>query len=86
MYQVRLLAAVYEERKTLPGNIRQRMKNLLESLAEDARPYNSIELQLEGVDLTWEVRRIRIDSWRVIYAVDEEFQQVAVLAIKKRPP
>lgn len=24
--------------------------------------------------------------WRVIYAIDEEFQQVAVLAIRKRPP
>ncbi|HEY9831039.1 MAG TPA: hypothetical protein V6D26_10690, partial [Stenomitos sp.] len=64
MYQVRLLASVYRERKTLPGNVRQRIKELLDSLAQDARPYNSIELQLEDVDLDWEIRRIRIDTWR----------------------
>lgn len=86
MYQVRLLATVYRERKALPGNVRQRVKDLLDSLAEDARPYNSVELQLEDVDLDWEVRRIRIETWRVIYAIDEELQQVAILAIRKRPP
>ena len=86
MYQVWLLATVYRERKALPGNVRQRVKDLLDSLAEDARPYNSIEVQLEDVNLDWEVRRIRIETWRVIYAIDEELQQVAILAIRKRPP
>lgn len=86
MYQVLLLASIYRERKALPGNVRQRIKELLDSLAQDARPYNSIELQLEDVDLDWEIRRIRIDTWRVIYAINEEVQQVAILAIRKRPP
>jgi mRNA-degrading endonuclease RelE of RelBE toxin-antitoxin system len=86
MYHVRLQATVYDERKTLPGNIRQRMKSLIDSLAEEPRPYNSVELDLEEVDINWEIRRIRLSMWRVIYAIDEEFQQVAVLAIRKRPP
>ncbi|MUG93921.1 plasmid stabilization system [Scytonema sp. UIC 10036] len=86
MYSIRLLAAVYDERKVLPGNVRQRMKNLIESLAQAPRPHNSIELNLEGVDIDWEIRRIRLGGWRVIYAIDEEFQQVAVLGIRKRPP
>jgi mRNA interferase RelE/StbE len=33
-----------------------------------------------------ELRRIRLDRWRVIYVVDEELTQVGVLAIRKRPP
>ncbi|GJD18333.1 hypothetical protein RIVM261_032890 [Rivularia sp. IAM M-261] len=86
MYHVRLQANVYDERKALPGNIRQRMKSLIDSLAEEPRPYNSVELDLEEVDTDWEIRRIRLSMWRVIYAIDEEFQQVAVLAIRKRPP
>ncbi|RUT01017.1 hypothetical protein DSM106972_070230 [Dulcicalothrix desertica PCC 7102] len=86
MYRVRLQATVYDERKALPGNIRQRMKSLIDSLAKEPRPYNSIELDLEEVDTDWEIRRIRLSMWRVIYAIDEEFQQVAVLAIRKRPP
>lgn len=47
MYRVRLQATVYDERKALPGNIRQRMKSLIDSLAKEPRPYNSIELDLE---------------------------------------
>ncbi|MBW4497186.1 MAG: hypothetical protein KME26_29845 [Oscillatoria princeps RMCB-10] len=30
--------------------------------------------------------RIRIDSWRVIYVVEEDIQLVTVLAVRKRPP
>ncbi len=86
MYSVRLQTLVYDERKALPGNIRQQIKNLIDSLAEEPRPYNSVELDLEEVDTDWEIRRIRLSMWRVIYAIDEEFQQVAVLAIRKRPP
>jgi mRNA-degrading endonuclease RelE of RelBE toxin-antitoxin system len=73
MYSVKLLAAVYDERKALPGNVRQRMKNLIESLAEKPPPDNSVELNLSGVDIDWEIRRIRLGEWRVIYAIDEDF-------------
>lgn len=86
MYHVRLQATVYDERKALPGNIRQRVKNLIDSLAEEPRPHNSVELDLDEVNTDWEIRRIRLGMWRVIYAIDEEFKQVAVLAIRKRPP
>lgn len=86
MYRVRLLAAVYREGKVLPGIIRQRIKKILDSLGENPRPHNSIALQLEDMEITWEVRRIRVADWRIIYAIDDEFQQVAVLGIRKRPP
>jgi mRNA-degrading endonuclease RelE of RelBE toxin-antitoxin system len=33
-----------------------------------------------------EVRRIRLEDWRVIYVVNEELLQVQVLTIRQRPP
>ncbi|MBD2778905.1 type II toxin-antitoxin system RelE family toxin [Iningainema tapete] len=85
MYRVRLLAAVYRERKALPGVIRQRIKKIIDDLEDNPRLHNSIALQLDNMEI-WEARRIRVDDWRIIYAIDEEFQQVAILAIRQRPP
>lgn len=32
------------------------------------------------------MRRIKLDNWRVVYAVNEIWQEVGVLTIQKRPP
>jgi len=44
----------------------------------------------DNVDITiateWEVRRIRLENWRIIYAINENWREIAVLTIKKRPP
>jgi mRNA interferase RelE/StbE len=32
------------------------------------------------------VRRLRLDKWRVVYAITEEDKAVDVLAVRKRPP
>lgn len=74
MYRVRLLTDVYRERKALPGIVRQRIKKIIDSLGQNPRPHNSIALQLEDIELPWETRRIRVDDWRIIYAIDDEFQ------------
>lgn len=33
-----------------------------------------------------EARRLRIDNWRVLYVVDEQWEIIIVLAVRKRPP
>ena len=33
-----------------------------------------------------ELRRLRLDKWRVVYAITEEDQAVDVVAVRKRPP
>jgi mRNA interferase RelE/StbE len=33
-----------------------------------------------------ELRRIRMDRWRVMYVIEPELSLVTVLAIRKRPP
>jgi mRNA interferase RelE/StbE len=73
-----------------PGNIRQRIIRGLRLLEAEPRPADSRPLDLEkaGVDLApgAELRRIRLDSWRIVYLIEEDAQLVTVLAIRKRPP
>ena len=75
-------------RKSLPGNIRQRIQKSIDSLANEPRPPESRLLDVEGLDvpLAIELRRLRIDAWRLVYAVCPEADWVWVLAIRKRPP
>ncbi len=87
MYRLWLLPEVHEARKALPSAIRQRVRRIIEDLQVEPRPARSIAMRMEDeINLTWEVRRIRLEDWRIIYAIDEETQFVAVLAVRKRPP
>ncbi|MBP0020553.1 MAG: plasmid stabilization system [Cyanobacteria bacterium SBLK] len=76
---------VHQERRKLPGVVRQRIKKLIGELAIEPRPHNSIQMR-SPLETGWEVRRIRMDSWRILYVVDESFKEVGVIAIRKRPP
>jgi mRNA interferase RelE/StbE len=56
-------------------------------LREAARPTYSraleipADVQIEGL----EARRLRIDSWRELYVIDQEWEISTVLAVRKRP-
>jgi mRNA-degrading endonuclease RelE of RelBE toxin-antitoxin system len=87
-YDLFLEPDVHEARHTLPGNMRQRVRRLIDDLAANRHPPSSIALGIEGLDLSPNVaiRRVRIDRWRVVYAVNAVDQWVWVLAIRRRPP
>lgn len=68
--------------KRLPGNIRRRMIVALDALEESPRPVHSKQLVIK--DESREIRRMRLDKWRVVYLVLEE--RPVILAIRKRPP
>ena len=68
--------------KRLPGNIRRRMIVAIDALEASPRPVRSKQLVIEGESR--EIRRLRLDKWRIIYLVLEE--QPIILAIRKRPP
>jgi mRNA-degrading endonuclease RelE of RelBE toxin-antitoxin system len=68
--------------KRVPGNLRRRMIVTIDALEENPRPTRSKRLEIEGESR--EIRRLRLDKWRVIYLVLEE--QTFILAIRKRPP
>ena len=90
MYQVEVTSLVRREIRELPGNMRQRILRLLKELREEPRP--NISQRLDTAKLGTELEssvglyRIRIESWRVVYVVEEELRLLTVLAIRKRPP
>lgn len=78
-------------RTRLPGDVRQRVRRAIDDLAQEARPPTSKGLTLpEGLDskirTEWEVRRIKLDDWRIVYAVSEAWHEIAVLSVRQRPP
>jgi mRNA-degrading endonuclease RelE of RelBE toxin-antitoxin system len=54
----------------------------IDNLERDPRPARSKQLTIDGGKR--EIRRLRLDKWRVIYLVLEE--QLVIFAIRKRPP
>jgi mRNA interferase RelE/StbE len=70
--------------KELPGNIRQRVRQAIHNLAENPRPSQSKQLKVNIIDR--EIWRLRIDNWRIIYAIGETDYTVGVIAVRKRPP
>lgn len=78
---------VHAARKKLPGRIRQQVKRTLNELSQNPRPSNSQVLTLpEQFQTQWEARRIRIENWGIVYGINEEWQEIGVLTIQKRPP
>lgn len=78
---------VHTARKKLPGRIRQQVKRTVDELSQNPRPSNSQVLTLpEQFQTQWEARRIRIENWRIIYAINENWGETGVLTIQKRPP
>lgn len=87
-YAIWLRPAVHTARSRLPGHVRQRIARLIDGLADEPRPPRSRALALP-VPLAvpdWEARRVRMNDWRVIDAVNDAMRQVAVLDVRRRPP
>ncbi len=70
--------------KSLPGNIRQRIRQAISDLADHPRPSGSKPLTVSNLDE--EIRRLRLDNWRIIYTIGEADFTVGVIAVRKRPP
>jgi mRNA interferase RelE/StbE len=83
-YTIFVTRNAWPEIKALPGNVRQRAKKAIDALAENPRPANSKALELVDPDV--ELRRLRLDRWRIVYLVTESERTIDVVAIRKRPP
>ena len=83
-YTVYVTPVAWKEMKRLPGTMRQRVRKKVDALAEDPRPPKSKKLDVP--DLQAEVWRLRLDRWRVVYAITENEKTVDILAVRKRPP
>ena len=87
MYTVYVLPRALQEIKRLPGHIRQRVKRVIDELAVDPRPSDSVELSnIPTLKPTVALHRYKIEKWRIVYAIDEEAIAVDDMAVRQRPP
>lgn len=87
-YDLFIEPEVHAARQDLPGHVRQRVRRAISDLARDPRPNNSTDLTINPsmAPASVEIRRIRLERWRVVYAVHDDEQWVWVLGIYRRPP
>lgn len=90
-YEIYITPRAWRELKALPGHMRQRLRRDISNLATAPRPSSSkalaVPVQAEGEDpRPYELRRLRIDRWRVVYAVTEAEHIIDILTVQKRPP
>lgn len=81
-YDLFLEPDVHATRDDLPGNIRQRVRRAIDALSGAPRPPESAAMAVADLELRAgvELRRIRMERWRIVYAVCNEERWVWVLA------
>ena len=83
-YSVYVLPAAWKQIKGLPGNVRQRVRRAVDELGSNPRPARS--KRLDAPDFEPDLYRLRLDRWRIVYAVSDQERTVDILAVRKRPP
>jgi len=83
-YTVYITPACFKEIKSLPGHIRQRVRRAISKLGDNPRPSQSKVLIVPDIEI--ELRRLRLDKWRVLYAITETDRTIDIFAVRKRPP
>jgi mRNA interferase RelE/StbE len=84
-YRLYVIPSAWIELRRLPGNVRQRLHRAIDGLAEQPTPPSSKQLDyVTGSSAV--LYRLRIDKWRIVYAVDEDASLIRVVAIRQRPP
>lgn len=85
LYSVEVTRGARREIRNLPGNMRQRILTLLKALQENPRPSKSQQMDLSKFEIQLAedttLYRIRIESWRVIYALEENIKLLTVLVV-----
>ena len=77
MYRVELASRAQRELRRFPEAVRDRISAALARLASDPRPAGSVKLK-------GHLYRLRVGTYRVIYAVSDRDQRVIALKIARR--
>jgi mRNA interferase RelE/StbE len=90
-YRVEVDREIHKQIRRLPGNVRQRVIRALKGFRNEPRPSGSKPLSVDDLGVVlpqreFEPRRLRIESWRIVYVIEGDDLLVSVLAIRKRPP
>jgi mRNA-degrading endonuclease RelE of RelBE toxin-antitoxin system len=88
LYDLWMEPEVHTARRDLPGNFRQKIKHAIDQLATEPRPSISDAMDVAEIDVpvAIELRRLRLDPWRIIYAINNEEKWVWVLAVAPATP
>ena len=78
-YQINYTDGARQALRTVPSNYRQRIRGVIEALANNPLPSKSKELR----DLPGRYR-LRIDSWRIIYRVDNQGLTILILRVRRK--
>ena len=89
-YRVEIDNRAKREIRELPGHIRQRVIRSIRALETQPKPPASQQLDVSAAGLTLapnvSLYRIKIEAWRVVYLIEEDWRVITVLAVRKRPP
>jgi len=77
-YEVRFAASAAKEFRSLPPELKGRVKEAVDRLKENPRPAGV--KKLKGVDLY----RIRVGSYRVVYEIDDKKVMILVTRVRHR--
>ena len=78
-WQVVLLRQPEKTLRTLPGDLLQRMRAVIQGLEQDPRPHGC--KKLTGHE---DIYRIRVGHWRIVYAIESEQMIVLIIEIGPR--
>jgi len=84
-YQLYVVPQAWDELQRLPGNMKHRVRKAIDDLIGEPHPPASKRLD-HAASTTVVLLRLRIDNWRIVYAVDADARLIRVVAVRKRPP
>ena len=84
-YQLYIVPAAWDEIRRLPGNVRQRIRKAIDGLMDQPYPPVSKQLDFETNGNTL-LYRLRVEKWRIVYALDEDASLIRMVAVRHRPP
>ncbi len=89
-YRVNVTFQVRQEIRGLPGNVRQRIFRLIQSLVQIPKPAEGRILDTSKLKTATpkglSLHRLRVARWRIVYVIEETDRQITILAVRKRPP
>ena len=83
-YRLYVVPQAWDELQRLPGNIKHRVRKAIDDLSGE--PHPAASKRLEQAAGTAALFRLRIDNWRIVYAVHTDARLIRVVAVRKRPP
>ncbi len=77
-YSLFVMPTAGKEIDSLPGHVRQRVRRVIEGLAQDPHPPRSKNLR-EPLE---HLHRLPVEQWRVIYEIEEDIRTVTVVTVR----